>query len=76
VLVSYMVRRSKPTRFRISATLARWFSISIEVDSQDRPDELPPRPGALAFLGYVADRSLNWLTHPAMVGWCFGATFA
>lgn len=44
VLVFYVVRRSNPTRFRISATLARWFSISIEVDSQHRPDELPPRP--------------------------------
>jgi hypothetical protein len=39
-LVFYVVRRSKPGRFRLSATLLKLVSISIEVDAQDKPDEL------------------------------------
>ena len=41
-LVFYVVRRSKPGRFRLSATLLKLLSINIEVDAQDKPDELPP----------------------------------
>jgi hypothetical protein len=40
-LVFYVVRRSKPGRFRLSATLLKLVSINIEVDAQDKPDELP-----------------------------------
>jgi len=40
-LAFYVVRRSKPGRFRLSATLLRLVSISIEVDSEDKPKELP-----------------------------------
>jgi len=40
-LVFYVVRRSKPGRFRLSATLLKLVSISIEVDAQDKPDEQP-----------------------------------
>lgn len=40
-LVFYVVRRSKPSRFRLSATLLKLVSINIEVDAQDKPDELP-----------------------------------
>ncbi len=40
-LVFYVVRRIKPGRFRLSATLLKLVSISIEVDAQDWPDELP-----------------------------------
>jgi hypothetical protein len=42
-LVFYVVRRSKPTRFKLSATLLKLVSINIEVDSEDRPKELPLR---------------------------------
>ena len=41
-LVFYVVRRSKPGRFRLTATLLKLVSINIEVDAQDKPDELPP----------------------------------
>ena len=40
-LVFYVVRRSKPGRFRLSATLLKLVSISIEVDAEDKPKELP-----------------------------------
>ncbi len=40
-LVFYVVRRSKPGRFRLSATLLKLVSINIEVDAQDKPGELP-----------------------------------
>lgn len=39
-LVFYVVRRSKPGRFRLSAKLLKVLDISIEVDAQDKPDEL------------------------------------
>jgi hypothetical protein len=39
--VFYVVRRSKPGRFRLIATLLKLVSINIEVDAQDKPDELP-----------------------------------
>jgi len=39
--VFYVVRRSKPGRFRLSATLLKLVSIDIEADAQDKPDELP-----------------------------------
>lgn len=41
-LVFYVVHRIKPGRFRLSATLLKLVSISIEVDAQDKPDEQPP----------------------------------
>ncbi len=40
-LVFYVVHRSKPGRFRLSATLHKLVSIYIKVDAQDKPDELP-----------------------------------
>lgn len=40
-LVFYAMHRSKPSRFRLSASLLRLFSISIEVESDDRRGELP-----------------------------------
>jgi hypothetical protein len=40
-LFFYVVSRSQPGRFRLSATLLRLVSISIEVDAQEKPDELP-----------------------------------
>jgi hypothetical protein len=46
-LVFYVVHRSKPGRFRLSATLLKLVSINIEVDAQDKPRELPgkqPQP--------------------------------
>jgi hypothetical protein len=45
-LVFYVVHRSKPGRFRLSATLLKLVSITIEVDGQDGPKELPEnQPG-------------------------------
>ena len=41
LLVFYVVRQTKPGRFKLSATLLKLVSISIEVDAQDSPDELP-----------------------------------
>jgi hypothetical protein len=41
-LVFYVVRKSKPGRFRLSATLLKLISINIEVDAQDERDKLPP----------------------------------
>ena len=40
-LVFYVVRRSKPGRFRLSVKLLKLLDISIEVDGQDQPDEQP-----------------------------------
>lgn len=40
-LVFYAMHRSKPSRLRLSATLLKLFSISIEVESDDRRRELP-----------------------------------
>lgn len=40
-LVSYLVRRSKHGRFRITVKLLKLLDIDIEVDAQDRPGELP-----------------------------------
>jgi hypothetical protein len=45
-LVFFVVSRTKPGRFRLSATLLKLVSISIEVDAQNKPDEQPGnRPG-------------------------------
>jgi hypothetical protein len=41
-LVFYAMYRSKPSRLRVSASLLKLFSISIEVESDDRRGELPP----------------------------------
>lgn len=40
-LVFYVVRSGKALRFRISAKLLKLLDISIEVDNQDKPKELP-----------------------------------
>ena len=40
-LVFYVVRQSKPSRFRLSAKVLRLLDITIEVDGQDGPKELP-----------------------------------
>ena len=40
-LVFYVVHRSKPRRFRLSVKLLKLLDIGIEVDAQDKPDELP-----------------------------------
>jgi hypothetical protein len=40
-LVFYVVRLSKPRRFRLSAKVLRLLDITIEVDGQDGPKELP-----------------------------------
>lgn len=46
-LVFFVVSRIKPGRFRLSATLLKLVSISIEVDAQNKPDEQPGnQPGA------------------------------
>ncbi len=50
VLVFYVVRRSNPGRFRLSATLLKLVSINIEADAQEKPGELPgnrPGPGGI-----------------------------
>jgi hypothetical protein len=36
-LVFYVVRRSRPGRFRLSATLLKLVSINVEVEAQDKP---------------------------------------
>ena len=41
-LVFYVVHRSKPGRFKLSVKLLKLLDIGIEVDAQDKPDELPP----------------------------------
>ena len=40
-LVFYVVRSSKPSRFRLSAKVLKLLDISIEVDGRDGPEELP-----------------------------------
>jgi hypothetical protein len=40
-LVFYAMHRSKPSRLRLNASLLKLFSISIEVESDDRRGELP-----------------------------------
>jgi hypothetical protein len=46
-LVFYVVRRTKPGRFRLSAKVLKLLDISIEIDGHDKPDELPGnQPGA------------------------------
>jgi len=40
-LVFYVVRRTKPRRFRLTVKLLKLLDIGIEVDAQDKPDELP-----------------------------------
>jgi hypothetical protein len=40
-LVFYVVRKSQPGRFRLSVKLLKLLDIGIEVDAQDKPDELP-----------------------------------
>jgi hypothetical protein len=42
--VFYVVQRSKPRRFKLSATLLKLVSIHIEVDAQDESDKMPPGP--------------------------------
>jgi hypothetical protein len=41
MLVAYVVHRSTPRRFRLSAKVLKLLDISIEVDTQDKPKELP-----------------------------------
>jgi hypothetical protein len=42
-LVFYAMRRSKPSRLKLSASLLKLFSVSIEVESDEaRHGELPP----------------------------------
>jgi hypothetical protein len=40
-LVFYVVRRSRPGRFRLTVKLLKLLDIGIEVDSEGKPD-LPP----------------------------------
>lgn len=40
-LVFYVVRSSKPRRFRLTAKVPKLLDITIEVDGQDGPKELP-----------------------------------
>ena len=40
-LVTYVVRRSKPGRFKLTVKLLKLLDITIEVDAQDKPKELP-----------------------------------
>jgi hypothetical protein len=40
-LVFYVVHRSKPRRFRLTAKVLKLLDITIEVDGQDKPGELP-----------------------------------
>lgn len=49
LLAFYVVHRNKPGRFRFTAKVLKLLDISIEVDAQDEPKELPrhgnpPRP--------------------------------
>jgi hypothetical protein len=41
LLVFYVVRRTKPGRFRLSAKVLKLLDITIEVDGRDDPKELP-----------------------------------
>jgi hypothetical protein len=40
-LVTYVVRRSKPGRFKLTVKLLKLLDIDIDLDAQDEPDELP-----------------------------------
>jgi hypothetical protein len=40
-LVFFVVSRTKPGRFKLGATFLKLVSIYIEVDAQDKPNELP-----------------------------------
>ena len=40
-LVFFVVRLSKPRRFRLSAKVLKLLDITIEVDGQDGPKQLP-----------------------------------
>ena len=40
-LVFYVVRSTKPGRFRLTVKLLKLLDIGIEVDAQDKPGELP-----------------------------------
>jgi hypothetical protein len=40
-LAAYVVRSSKPSRFRLTAKVLKLLDITIEVDGQDKPKELP-----------------------------------
>jgi hypothetical protein len=40
-LVTYVVHRSKPGRFKLTVRLLKLLDIGIEVDAQDKPRELP-----------------------------------
>ena len=46
LLVFYVVRLSKPRRFRLSAKVLKLLDITIEVDGQDGPKELPRTPAS------------------------------
>jgi hypothetical protein len=48
LLVTYVVHRSKPGRFRLTVKLLKLLDIGIEVDAQDKPGELPRGRGPLA----------------------------
>lgn len=50
-LVFYVVSKSKPGRFRLSATLLKLVSINIEVDAEDKPRELPAASESAADTG-------------------------
>jgi hypothetical protein len=48
ILVFYVVQKSKPQRFRLSATAFKLISITVEVDGPSEPDQLSsgPQPGS------------------------------
>jgi hypothetical protein len=43
-LVFYVVRRSRPGRFRLTVKLLKLLDIGIEVDAEGKPGELPAVP--------------------------------
>jgi hypothetical protein len=47
-LVFYAMRRSKPSRLRLSASVLKLFSVTIELESDDHHGELPPGDGGPA----------------------------
>jgi hypothetical protein len=40
-LVFYVVHKGKPSHFRLTVKLFKLLDVGIEVDAQDKPDELP-----------------------------------
>jgi hypothetical protein len=48
MLVAYVVHRSQPGRFRISAKVLKLLDITIEVDALEKPDELRKPSGERA----------------------------